>query len=85
MANPVANFFRKSFLERSQRAIGVAGIGFILGGSLFALLLTGGVFARTYRVTAMFTDAAGIQAGDKVTVVLSSAGQTSMPVSIAVQ
>jgi phospholipid/cholesterol/gamma-HCH transport system substrate-binding protein len=70
----VANFFRKSFLERSQRVIGLAGIGFILGGSLFALLLTGGVFARTYRVTAMFTDAAGIQPGDKVTVAGLAAG-----------
>jgi phospholipid/cholesterol/gamma-HCH transport system substrate-binding protein len=74
VANPVANFFRKSFLERSQRVIGLAGIGFILGGSLFALLLTGGVFARTYRVTAMFSDAAGIQPGDKVTVAGLTAG-----------
>jgi phospholipid/cholesterol/gamma-HCH transport system substrate-binding protein len=74
MANPVTRFFTKSFLERSQRLIGLAGIGFILGGSAFALLLTGGVFARTYKVTAMFTDAAGIQPGDKVTVAGLPAG-----------
>jgi phospholipid/cholesterol/gamma-HCH transport system substrate-binding protein len=74
VANPVSRFFQKSFLERSQRVIGLAGIGFILGGSLFALLLTGGVFARTYRVTAMFSDAAGIQPGDKVTVAGLAAG-----------
>jgi phospholipid/cholesterol/gamma-HCH transport system substrate-binding protein len=74
MANPVTRFFTKSFLERSQRLIGLAGIGFILGGSAFALLLTGGVFARTYKVTAVFTDAAGIQPGDKVTVAGLPAG-----------
>ncbi|TMK84485.1 MAG: MCE family protein, partial [Actinobacteria bacterium] len=46
----------------------------MLAGSLFALLLTGGVFARTYRVTAVFTDAGGIVPGDKVTVAGLPAG-----------
>jgi phospholipid/cholesterol/gamma-HCH transport system substrate-binding protein len=74
MANPISRFFGKSFIERSHRLIGLAGIGFFLGGSAFALLLTGGVFARTYHVTAMFADAAGIQPGDKVTVAGLTAG-----------
>ena len=59
--------FQKSFLERSPRTIGAIGISAMLAGSLFALLLTGGVFARTYRVTAVFTDAGGIVPGDNFT------------------
>ncbi len=74
MANPITRFLGKSFLERSQRVIGLLGIGFVLGGTAFALLLTGGIFARTYHVTAMFADAAGIQPGDKVTVAGLPAG-----------
>ena len=66
--------FQKSFLERSPRTIGAIGISAMLAGSLFALLLTGGVFARTYRVTAVFTDAGGIVPGDKVTVAGLPAG-----------
>ncbi len=64
----------KSFLERNQKVIGVLGIGALLAGSAFALLLSGGVFARTYHVTAYFTDAAGIQPGDAVTVAGLKAG-----------
>ena len=51
---------QKSFLERNQRLIGLIGILALLAGSAFALLLSGGVFARTYHVTAYFSDAAGI-------------------------
>ncbi len=65
---------RKSFLERNQTVIGALGIAAILVGSAFALLLSGGVFARTYRVTAYFADAAGIQPGDDVTVAGLKAG-----------
>src|SRR5438105_1067611 len=64
----------KSFLERNQKVIGLIGIGSLLAGSAFALLLSGGVFARTYHVTAYFTDAAGIQNGDPVTVAGLKAG-----------
>jgi phospholipid/cholesterol/gamma-HCH transport system substrate-binding protein len=66
--------FEKSFLERNQKVIGVAGIAALLAGSAFALLLTGGVFARTYHVTAYFSDAAGLQSGDPVTVAGLKAG-----------
>ena len=45
-----------------------------MGGSAFALLLQGGVFASTYGVTAFFSDAAGINPGDEVTVAGLSAG-----------
>src|SRR5947208_4682272 len=64
----------KSFLERNQKVIGLIGIGSLLAGSAFALLLSGGVFARTYHVTAYFSDAAGIQPGDQITVAGLKAG-----------
>jgi phospholipid/cholesterol/gamma-HCH transport system substrate-binding protein len=64
----------KSFLERNQRLIGGIGLGLLLAGTAFSLLLTGGVFARTYRVSAVFADAAGIRPGDKVTVAGLDAG-----------
>ena len=64
----------KSFLERNQRVVGAVGIGALLTGTAFALLLSGGVFARTYHVTAVFSDAAGIVPGDKVTVAGLPAG-----------
>lgn len=63
-----------SFLERNQRTIGGIGVGLLLAGTAFALLLTGGVFARTYGVSAVFADAAGIRPGDKVTVAGLDAG-----------
>jgi len=64
----------KSFLERNQKVIGMIGIGALLAGSAFALLLSGGVFARSYHVTAYFSDAAGLQSGDPVTVAGLKAG-----------
>jgi len=70
----IRGFFQKSFLERNHRIIGLLGLGALFGGSAFALLLSGGVFAHTYRVTAYFSDAAGITPGDKVTVAGLDAG-----------
>lgn len=72
--NPFRGWLQKSFLERNQRVIGAIGILALLGGSAFALLLSGGVFARTYKVTAFFTDAASVTPGDKVTVAGLNAG-----------
>jgi phospholipid/cholesterol/gamma-HCH transport system substrate-binding protein len=66
--------WEKSFLERNQRRIGLIGVLAMVGGSAFALLLSGGTFARTYHVTAFFADAAGIAPGDKVTVAGLPAG-----------
>jgi phospholipid/cholesterol/gamma-HCH transport system substrate-binding protein len=57
-----------SFLERNQRVIGSIALALILGGTALALLLQGGLLTPTYRVTAYFTDAAGIVEGDPVTV-----------------
>lgn len=57
-----------SVLERNQRVIGAIALVLIVGGTAFALLLQGGAFKQTYRVTAYFTDAAGIVEGDNVTV-----------------
>ena len=70
----VRDALHKSFLERNQRVIGVFAIALLLGGSAMALLLTGGVFAKRYKVTAYFTDAAGIQPNDPVTVAGLDAG-----------
>src|SRR5439155_4991826 len=42
----------KSFLELNHRVIGLIGIALLVVGSAFALLLSGGVFAHTYHVTA---------------------------------
>jgi phospholipid/cholesterol/gamma-HCH transport system substrate-binding protein len=63
-----------SFLERSQRVIGTVALILIVAGTAFALLLQGGMLTRTYRVTAMFTDAAGMRPGDYVTVAGLQAG-----------
>jgi phospholipid/cholesterol/gamma-HCH transport system substrate-binding protein len=73
-------FFKKdrgSFLERNQLIIGILASLFVLGGSTFALLLSGGVFARTYTVKASFSDAAGIKSGDNVTVAGLETGKVS--------
>jgi phospholipid/cholesterol/gamma-HCH transport system substrate-binding protein len=67
-------FLKTSFLEKNTKLIGFVGISLILAGSVFSLLLSGGVFARTYHVTAIFTDGAGIQPGDAVTVAGLKAG-----------
>lgn len=74
MRNPLRGILRKSFLERNQVVIGIIGILFLLGGSAFALLLSGGFFEDTYTVTAKFEDAAGIRSGDDVTVAGLEAG-----------
>ncbi len=65
---------RTSFLERNQRVIGGIAVVLILVGTAGALLLSGGVFARTYPVRAVFTDAGGIATGDQVTVAGLDAG-----------
>ena len=65
----------KSFLERNNRIIGAIALVIILVGTAIALLLTGGVFARTYKVTALFRDAAGIEPDDKVRVAGLEAGR----------
>lgn len=65
---------RTSFLERNQLIIGIVGALLVLSGASFALLLSGGVFARTYSVTAIFADAAGLQTGDQVKVAGLEAG-----------
>ncbi|MDQ3620736.1 MAG: MCE family protein [Actinomycetota bacterium] len=75
--NPFKGKIRKSFLERNQLLIGVLGILFVLGGSGFALLLSGGFFASTYAVTASFADAAGVKGGDEVLVAGLEAGSIS--------
>jgi len=64
----------KSFLERNQRLIGLLGVLAVLAGTAFALLLSGGVFRDTYTVMAEFSDAAGLKAGDDVTVAGLDAG-----------
>lgn len=66
---------RGSFLERNQLVIGIIASVFVLAGSTFALLLSGGVFAQTYSVAARFTDAAGIKGGDEVQVAGLKAGK----------
>jgi virulence factor Mce-like protein len=71
---PFKGTLRKSFLERSSRVTGLIGLALIVGGSAFALLLSGGVFADRYPVTAYFTDSAGIVPGDEVTVAGLEAG-----------
>ncbi|HEX8099128.1 MAG TPA: MlaD family protein, partial [Actinomycetota bacterium] len=71
----VRDRLQKSFLERSHRIIGSIAIAAIILGTAFSLLLSGGVFAKTYKVTALFTDAAGIQRDDKVTVAGLEAGR----------
>lgn len=65
---------RTSFLERNQMIIGVLAALFVLGGSAFSLLLSGGAFANTYSVSARFADAAGLKPNDKVKVAGLDAG-----------
>lgn len=66
---------RTSFLERNQYIIGTIAALFVLGGSALALLLSAGVLGSTYSVTARFTDAAGLKAGDDVKVAGLEAGK----------
>jgi phospholipid/cholesterol/gamma-HCH transport system substrate-binding protein len=63
-----------SFLERNQRIVGSIALFLVLVGTVLGLLLQGGLLTPTYRVTAMFTDAAGVRAGDRVTVAGLEAG-----------
>jgi phospholipid/cholesterol/gamma-HCH transport system substrate-binding protein len=65
----------RSFLERNQRLIGGIGLGLVVAGTVFALLLQGGFFTPSYAVTATFADAAGMRAGDLVTVAGLRAGK----------
>lgn len=67
-----------SFLERSPRVMGVFGLLFLSGMVLTALFLQGGFFTPTYGVTAVFSDAAGVQPGDRVTVAGLPAGQVEV-------
>lgn len=67
-------FIRKSFLERNQKIIGLVGAILVAAGTTFALLLSGGVFADTFTVTADFADAAGLKSGDDVVVAGLEAG-----------
>ena len=75
MAKKRGGGWEKSFLERNQRVIGSIALVIIVVGTLVSLLLTGGVFARTYKVNALFRDAAGIQQDDKVRVAGLEAGR----------
>jgi phospholipid/cholesterol/gamma-HCH transport system substrate-binding protein len=65
----------RSFLERNQRLVGGIGLSLVAAGTVFALLLQGGFFTPSYAVTAHFADAAGIRAGDLVTVAGLPAGK----------
>ena len=71
----IRGWLQTSFLERNQRLIGTIGVVAILLGTGVALLLSGGVFARTYPVEVHFADAGGIAEGDKVTVAGLEAGR----------
>lgn len=75
MAKKRGGGWEKSFLERNQGVIGSIALVVIVVGTLVSLLLTGGVFARTYKVNALFRDAAGIQQDDKVRVAGLEAGR----------
>ncbi len=66
---------RLSLLERNQRIIGTVALLVIVGGTAFALLLQGGFLTQKYRVTALFTDAAGVREGDNLTVAGLIAGR----------
>jgi phospholipid/cholesterol/gamma-HCH transport system substrate-binding protein len=59
---------RTSFLERNQLIIGLIFALIVLGGSAGALLLSSGFFKDTYKLTASFTDAAGLKPTDDVRV-----------------
>jgi len=71
----VRDGLQRSFLERNQVLIGAIGAAAVLVGSVFALMLSSGVFRRTYTVTASFADAAGIKSGDDVLVAGLEAGK----------
>lgn len=66
---------RTSVLERNQLLIGAVMALLVLGFTAGALLLSGGFFKDTYKVTASFTDAAGLKSGDDVRVAGLKAGK----------
>lgn len=65
---------RTSFLERNQLIIGAIATILVIAFSAGSLLLSGGYFSRTYKVTAEFADAAGLKDGDQVKVAGLEAG-----------
>src|SRR5438309_7398103 len=80
MANPlrwVRDRLQKSFLERNTKLIGLIGVLLILAFTGMALLLQGGFLTSRYTVHAIFSDAAGIQVGDDVTVAGLKAGRVN--------
>ncbi len=64
-----------SVLERNQLIIGAVAALLILAFTAGALLLSGGKFKDTYQLTAVFSDAAGLKAGDDVRVAGIKAGK----------
>ena len=69
--------FQKSFLERNSKIIGVIGVLLIVAFTGLALLLQGGLLTKRYTVHAVFTDAAGVQVGERVTVAGLPAGRVN--------
>jgi phospholipid/cholesterol/gamma-HCH transport system substrate-binding protein len=51
------------FLERNQVIIGLIASAVLLAGTVFAIFATGGMFAPGTRVSAEFTDVAGLEPG----------------------
>ena len=68
---------QKSFLERNTKLIGLIGVALIVTFTIIALLLQGGFLTGRYNVHAVFSDAAGIQTGDRVTVAGLVAGRVN--------
>ncbi|MFN2545536.1 MAG: MCE family protein [Actinomycetota bacterium] len=68
---------QKSFLERNTKLIGLIGVAGIVAFTVLALALQGGLLTHRYTVHAVFTDAAGIQTGDRVTVAGLNAGRVN--------
>lgn len=65
-------------IERSQLTIGVIAAVLVLIGTIFAALITGStMLVRGERITAEFTDAAGLKAGDFVYVSGVRVGQVT--------
>lgn len=67
----------RTFLERNQIVIGLIAAGLILLGTIGALAVQGGLFRGGYALTADFTNAAGLTAGDEVFVAGVRSGQVT--------